>query len=328
MTTTVDMWTADQQYDQDGFPLTPAELRHRRAVAIAQRQADSWGRLIDRLATATGAGLLLALYRDTFLRIPASIGTALLMRRAFDGLVNDVRGVISPVIDEASRGGFNAANAHYSNLRDALGYPRRHVAASETLLKVGLDAVMAVVLFQRASAIAMLAQGRADMATLVGTDQRPGILNPTPVLQAASEQIVGVGQASMIQGLTDLKVNPNLVLLQAVAAIDERTTPCCLAVHGQAVPIKGGLFHLTADPKYAEYMANPPFHRWCRTATAVILARDLTDALTARMRAAADAETAYRDARRYNRGPFTNPAHVYPNRSRFRTPTNATTRRT
>jgi len=73
------------------------------------------------------------------------------------------------------------------------------------------------------------------------------------------------------------------VMRQAVAQIDEHTTPCCLAVHGQIVG-EDEDFHLTAPPKYASNMHAPPFHRGCRTAVAKILPRYLDEDVTRAMR--------------------------------------------
>lgn len=52
---------------------------------------------------------------------------------------------------------------------------------------------------------------------------------------------------------------------QAIATIDERTTDCCLRVHGQIKPIDEP-FHLTGTPRYADEIQDPPFHWYCRTA--------------------------------------------------------------
>lgn len=51
---------------------------------------------------------------------------------------------------------------------------------------------------------------------------------------------------------------------QAIATIDERTTDCCLRVHGQIKPIDEP-FHLTGTPRYADNVQDPPFHWYCRS---------------------------------------------------------------
>lgn len=55
---------------------------------------------------------------------------------------------------------------------------------------------------------------------------------------------------------------------QAFAAIDERTTDCCLRVTGQ-IQDQDKPFKLTGTPRYADRMMRPPFHYRCRTATAL-----------------------------------------------------------
>lgn len=57
---------------------------------------------------------------------------------------------------------------------------------------------------------------------------------------------------------------------QAIAAIDENTTDCCLRVHGQIQPL-GQTFSLTGTPRYADRMQHPPFHGHCRTVEALYL---------------------------------------------------------
>ena len=54
---------------------------------------------------------------------------------------------------------------------------------------------------------------------------------------------------------------------QVIAAIDERTTNCCLQAHGQ-IRDEGEPFVLTGTPRYASEIQNPPFHWYCRTAPA------------------------------------------------------------
>jgi hypothetical protein len=53
---------------------------------------------------------------------------------------------------------------------------------------------------------------------------------------------------------------------QAIAAIDDRTTDCCLRVHGQIQPMDQP-FRLTGKPRFADRLQGPPFHWRCRTAT-------------------------------------------------------------
>ena len=76
---------------------------------------------------------------------------------------------------------------------------------------------------------------------------------------------------------------------QVVAVVDERTTDCCLRAHGQWQAM-GDDFVLTGQPRYADKMPHPPFHRWCRSATALVQRQYAADDLTQKMRDAARAE--------------------------------------
>lgn len=51
---------------------------------------------------------------------------------------------------------------------------------------------------------------------------------------------------------------------QAIATIDERTTDCCLRVHGQIRDVDEP-FRLTGTPRFADEVQDPPFHWNCRT---------------------------------------------------------------
>lgn len=83
---------------------------------------------------------------------------------------------------------------------------------------------------------------------------------------------------------------------QAIAAIDERTTDCCLRVHGQVQPLDKP-FELSGTPRFADKVQNPPFHWYCRTATALYRPEiEQTGLTTAEMVSAARAELAARKA--------------------------------
>jgi hypothetical protein len=51
---------------------------------------------------------------------------------------------------------------------------------------------------------------------------------------------------------------------QAIAAVDRRTTQCCLNVHGQIRPLDAP-FDLSGTPQFAPQLMQPPFHWRCRT---------------------------------------------------------------
>ena len=126
---------------------------------------------------------------------------------------------------------------------------------------------------------------------VVGDGESPGILTPGPVVREGGRWLawmLNVGWQDAVAGAGEV-----VWFKQAVAAIDERTTDCCLRVHGQAVPLEGS-FRLTGEPRYADEMQWSPFHWWCRTSVALLTADEVNDDVTGRMRGAADEELAGR----------------------------------
>lgn len=82
---------------------------------------------------------------------------------------------------------------------------------------------------------------------------------------------------------------------QAIATIDERTTDCCLRVHGQIQPLDKP-FKLTGTPRFGDRVPDPPFHWYCRT-TEVLYNEKFEEfgISTMQMRDAANAEIEARD---------------------------------
>lgn len=77
---------------------------------------------------------------------------------------------------------------------------------------------------------------------------------------------------------------------QAIAAIDERTTDCCLQAHGQTQALDKP-FRLTGTPRYADEMQHSPFHWYCRTSVTLYLPEfEESGIRTEEMREAAQAE--------------------------------------
>jgi hypothetical protein len=78
----------------------------------------------------------------------------------------------------------------------------------------------------------------------------------------------------------------NEFMRQAVAAIDERTSDCCLRVNGQVVGMDEP-FQLSGTPRYADALLNPGFHDYCRTSVVLVRRSEADDELSQRMRTAA-----------------------------------------
>lgn len=100
----------------------------------------------------------------------------------------------------------------------------------------------------------------------------------------------GVGLlGAYIAGYNEL--NPDVQYQkQVVAALDERTTDCCLQAHGQIQNIDDP-FILTGTPRYADEIQDPPFHWYCRSSeTLYNESFEEVGITTDQMREAADAE--------------------------------------
>ncbi len=97
----------------------------------------------------------------------------------------------------------------------------------------------------------------------------------------ASENTAMIDAGIAIWGLSNSYLNDIFGMLattqplqkwkrQAIAAVDMRTTECCLWVHGQIVE-ENEPFTLVAEPKFNDEQMNAPFHWNCRTGTSLYL---------------------------------------------------------
>jgi hypothetical protein len=90
-------------------------------------------------------------------------------------------------------------------------------------------------------------------------------------------------------------ITQTVYMKQAIAAIDQNTTDCCLNVHGQIQPLDKP-FILVGTPRYADKVDAPPFHWNCRTAMSLYTERmEEKGITTAEMESAAEAELSARE---------------------------------
>lgn len=149
--------------------------------------------------------------------------------------------------------------------------------------------------------VVALIQSGAEVDLILGADPsldaaRKGALQPGPVQKETAfwlaMAVVG-GFSAWLIGRDKRRVGDVPFQKQVVAAIDERTTDCCLRAHGQVVPMDKK-FHLTGTPRYADDLEWTPFHWYCRSSVALYLPQ-FDDELTAGMRQAARAELLARE---------------------------------
>lgn len=145
------------------------------------------------------------------------------------------------------------------------------------------DAWIGIIEQQERGILATLATASADPAPILGD----GITNGG---------MLGYGNLVTREGARWLATAAGLALIgalqpamegsgrawgkQAIAAIDDRTTECCLGVHGQVVPEKKQ-FHTAGTPAWAAYQDWTPFHWNCRTSVGLVPMDEADDDLTA-----------------------------------------------
>ena len=147
---------------------------------------------------------------------------------------------------------------------------------------------------QQVAAVRAVTLAGGEVELIIGDETRGGILQPGPVVREGARWLTTAATWGWL-GEVEAQEQGFEWYKQACAAIDERTTDCCLRVHGQAVPLQKK-FKLTGEPRYADRLAWSPFHWYCRTSVALVTADEVEDDLTERLLAAAAAELARREA--------------------------------
>lgn len=122
-----------------------------------------------------------------------------------------------------------------------------------------------------------------DLALLTGGDDRVGLLSRASLQNVVMSAVGSLLAASYVSAT---ERDPGTQMKQAIAALDERTTDCCLQVHGQVVDW-GGRFQLRGTPRLADEMEWAPFHYNCRTAITMYEQR-YDDGITEQMQADAE----------------------------------------
>lgn len=264
-----------------------ASREHERAVQLALRTGSELKKLFDQMGNVRHPnGRLLSAYRQA--------------RRAMKGKITD-RVAMAQIIDELRRA------IRQNTLEQMMAARQLGILQARTELaiyglpngtlpvfaSIGLDVVMSAFETQVTQVRAFAEDG--DERMILGDDERVGVLAPGPVSVVSARWLVATAVAAHGDTLkTNLGRRAGEYVRQAVAAIDERTTNCCLKVNGQTVGLDEP-FTLTGTPRYAREQMRPGFHDYCRTAVALVPADEADDDLTERMRSAGAAEIRARE---------------------------------
>lgn len=211
-------------------------------------------------------------------------------RDVLDTLRHTLRGAVQDTLTEAQHYGLDTASrmlAYYDETDQNPAYSLDLLSKVQTATL----AILAVADAQASTVQAMIQAG-IDNDMITGTDERQGVMKPGDVLAGLAfwtASLLWDAWAGHVQ--TAGKGRP--FKKQAVAALDNRTTNCCLEVHGQIQDLDKP-FKLTGTPRYADELDNAPFHNFCRTSTVLYIA-SYDDGLTAEMQNGADTILAERD---------------------------------
>jgi len=264
---------------------------HLVAVKAALATGEELRHLFNRIGMAEHPrGRILVAYRNArrVLSEVVRTGSARLEREAMEALAAlraEVDAATAVLLDDAVAVGRKSAGAQADarSLRVASRVP--DVAPMRQAVLAGVDA-------QVASARAALAVG--DTAMLLGDEEAWGIVSPAPVAKETAKWLAVAVMEGWLEFINPARLPAGDWYKQAIAAIDERTTECCLRVHGQAVPLEE-MFVTLYEPAWADRQAWPPFHWWCRASPALVSAAEVGDELTAQMQEAGHAELEARE---------------------------------
>ncbi len=124
----------------------------------------------------------------------------------------------------------------------------------------------------QAAAISALVLTNADPLQIVGDENRSGIFSGFEIATSLAfwaTYLIWNNFDQNVWANTQASSNKESFMKVAVAVLDERTTDCCLRVHGQVQPLDQP-FHLTGTPRFADEMDWPAFHNHCRTSVSLI----------------------------------------------------------
>ena len=273
-----------------------------KAVKSGIRMNDRIGDLFARIGTsAHPRGEVLTDYDIARLSLESALAKEIPLPAVREVLRNlrrqlnaDVTGVLNEAValgeDEASR------QLRFYNTR-----PRGSIRLTEQS-NSALEATMSQFDAQ-AAAITALVLSQADPAQIIGDEDRTGILSSGIVTTAAA-----YWATHLVWNAFDTQVTSQEEVFQkqAVAALDARTTDCCLRVHGQVVELDEP-FHLTGTPRFADDMDWPAFHWYCRT-SGVLYQPEFDDGLTDKMQ---EGSTFFLDERAAGKSPDNNPVDAF-----------------
>ena len=238
-----------------------------RSIRSAFRMNDDIGKLFARIgSTAHPRGEVMSAYRTANLAMESALNGDDPLRDAQDVLRN-LRRQLLLILAFLLREAIDMGEEEAVRQLDWYGEEarRRSIFLTEQI-NSATNAVMARFDAQDAAIIALILAG-LHQSQILGGGTRAGILSAVDVTNAASFWATNLVWDAFDETIGTKRGGREFAKV-AVAVLDERTTDCCLKVHGQVVPFREP-FHLTGTPRFADHMDWPGFHWYCRTSVAV-----------------------------------------------------------
>jgi hypothetical protein len=258
---------------------------HARSVQLALRSNAALKTITNQMGTTDAPrGRVLSAYRQAR-RALSSVRNVGELRQVLAELRLTLEIIARSTLDAATQYGIKQATAELTAL-DIAGPPSAYA------WQAALLAWLATIDAQLTKVQTLYVLGDGDLGPIVGDASRVGLLAPAPVVNEGAQWAAAVlagAWLTTVSSTLQRTGQSEAYQRQAVAAIDERTTDCCLRVHGQVVELRER-FHTPGTPHYAERQLDPPFHRYCRTTVCLVAREFADDALTVQMQDAAQSE--------------------------------------
>lgn len=267
----------------------------RQAIRSGVRMNDDIGRLFAKIGTsAHPRGEVLTDYNqarralETALTVDNPLPAVREVLRTLRRQLNsDVTGVFDDAVQLGQTEASRQLRFYQERTRGSIRLTEQAHSAVDTVM-AKFDA--------QSAAITALVLSQADPAQIIGDENRTGILSSSDITAAAAYWGTFLVWTAFDNQVTQGSTAEAQFMKQAVAALDARTTDCCLRVHGQIQPLDEP-FHLTGTPRFADEMDWPGFHWYCRT-SGVLYQEEFDEGLTAKMREGAQFFLSEREAGR------------------------------
>lgn len=258
----------------------------RPSIQAARRTTRELGKLFAKLGTAEHPrGAVLVAYRNArramrdvlrqrgpAIALGAWLGARFEAQEVISGLKDSMRTIADTTLTTAVELGWEQAQVEAKVWELEPLMPFVDITSMT-------DAWVGIVEQQERGILATLATG-ADPALVLGSDTTVGLLRPDIVTREGAHWLAVAAGLALLGALQPAMQASGLVWgKQASAAIDARTTECCLRVHGQVVP-ENKPFHTTGSPAFAEWQDWPDFHWNCRTSGTLVPLDEADDDLT------------------------------------------------